>query len=69
MGFKKSLLYLNLSQAQFAREIGISPEAVSRWKGKPPRVVELYIKERLDRRDFLRRLLVMVFDELKEWES
>lgn len=67
MGFRSNLLHLNLSKAGFARQIGVSPDTVSRWGDDPPKVVRLYIKERLARRDFARRILSEVGDELNIW--
>ena len=67
MGFRSDLLYLNLSKAEFARQIGVSPDTVSRWGSEPPKVVKLYIKERLARRDFARRVLSEADGELNMW--
>ena len=67
MGFRSNLLYLNLSKAEFARQIGVTPDTVSRWGDDPPKLVRLYIRERLARRDFARRVLSAADDELNMW--
>ena len=49
MEFDQYLEYFGLSKAEFAEEIGVTPDTVSRWRGDPPVVVLLYLKERYGR--------------------
>ena len=44
MDFKQYLAYFGLSQAEFAREVDVTPDTVSRWKGKPPKMAMLYLE-------------------------
>ena len=46
MGFDQYLECLGLSKAEFAREIGVTPDTVSRWRGESPKLVMLYLGER-----------------------
>ena len=43
MDFKQYLTYFGWTQAQFAREIGVTADTVSRWKGSPPKIYLLYL--------------------------
>ena len=39
MKFRDYLKHFGWSQAEFAREIGVTPDTVSRWRGDPPKLV------------------------------
>jgi len=54
--FKQYLAYFGLSQAQFAREVDVTPDTVSRWRGSPPKLVMLYLRERYERAEDVRNL-------------
>ena len=47
--FRAYLEYFGLSQASFAKLIDVTPDTVSRWKGKPPKLVMLFLVEKYDR--------------------
>ena len=44
MEFDQYLEYLGLSKAEFAREIGVTPDTVSRWRGDPPKLVMKFLE-------------------------
>ena len=56
MEFNQYLEYLGLSKAEFARQIGVTPDTVSRWRGNPPKLVMLYLRERYERTEDVRNL-------------
>jgi len=60
MDFKQYLAYFGLSQAEFAREVDVTPDTVSRWKGSPPKLVMLYLRERYERVEDVRNLKVWI---------
>ena len=54
MKFREYLKYFGWSQAEFAREIGVTPDTVSRWKGQPPKLVMLYLELKRTSNDVVR---------------
>ena len=56
MEFDQYLEYLGLSKAEFAREIGVTPDTVSRWRGEPPKIYMMWLSERRKRILFLQSL-------------
>ena len=56
MEFDQYLEYLGLSKAEFAREIGVTADTVSRWRGDPPRIYMMWLSERRKRILFLQSL-------------
>ena len=54
--FRSQLKELGISQAQLARDIGMSPMTVSRWATgaqRPDGIVFAYLKLRLDRKRYI----------------
>ena len=65
MDFRGYLKYFGWSQAEFARKVGVTPEAVSRWTGSPPKIYVMWLRERYERG----RLKMMAEEALaRVWE-
>ena len=55
--FRGYLDYFGWNQTDLARRLDITPDTVSRWKGKPPTVVLMYLEERYSRLTYRGRFL------------
>lgn len=62
--FTDALESTGYSKAKVARELGVSPEQVSRWREKPPRYAMAYL-EQIERNQEVQSKLQNFIDELK----
>jgi len=56
MDFRGYLEYFGWSQGELARQIGVTPETVSRWRGDVPKVVLLYLGEKYRHAEYVKGL-------------
>ena len=54
MKFREYLKYFGWSQAQFAKEIGVTADTVSRWKGHPPKLVMEFLELKRTSNEYVR---------------
>lgn len=54
MNFREYLEYFGWSQAEFARQIGVVPETVTRWRGSPPLLVMEFLELKRTSNEYVR---------------
>ena len=62
--FTDALESTGYSKARVARELGISPEQISRWREEPPQYAMAYLQQ-IERNQKIQSKLQRVIDELK----
>jgi len=69
MDLEAYLGHFRWSQAELARRIGVVPETVGRWKGKPPQILMMYLEELRKNEDYGDRLTERFLEQLGNVEE